>query len=203
MSEQLTMAWDDRRTHTGYETAEDLAQWYNRDNWRGHPDVQRLATEESLDILGWVGAVKLNIRGDIRTVIDGHLRIEIALLKNPEQLLPVDYYELTKEEEDFALTYLDTLTGEAETKPHQLSKLMERTRGMIADKEGLGAVQEGMMDRVRELLGGNGSDPGDAPEAQTDRADELQEKWQVQTGDLFGFGPFAKCPKCRKVHNLD
>jgi len=40
-------------------------------------------------------------------------------------------------------------------------------------------------------------------EPQVERAVELQKKWKVRTGDLFGLGAVAKCPKCGKIHNLD
>ena len=45
---------------------------------------------------------------------------------------------------------------------------------------------------------------GDADaEPQIDRAAELNEKWQVRTGDLFGLGKITKCPKCGKIHSMD
>jgi len=35
--------WADRRVNIGYETAEELAHCYNRENWRAHPENQRAA----------------------------------------------------------------------------------------------------------------------------------------------------------------
>jgi hypothetical protein len=44
--------------------------------------------------------------------------------------------------------------------------------------------------------------PSDA-EPQIDKAEELNKKWKVRAGDLFGLGAIAKCPGCGKVHSLD
>ena len=43
----------------------------------------------------------------------------------------------------------------------------------------------------------------DAPEAEMSRADELQEKWGVKLGDLWGIGRYTVCPKCGKMHALE
>ena len=40
------------------------------------------------------------------------------------------------------------------------------------------------------------------PEPDIDKAEELQAKWKVKTGDLYGLGKYTVCPKCGKVHNL-
>lgn len=54
------------------------------------------------------------------------------------------------------------------------------------------------------MLGGMGlKEETQDVEPQIDRAAELLEKWKVRTGDLFGLGAIAKCPKCGKIHNLD
>jgi hypothetical protein len=39
-------------------------------------------------------------------------------------------------------------------------------------------------------------------EPQISRAEELLEKWKVRTGDMFGLGAIARCPKCGKIHNI-
>ncbi|MFA5266195.1 MAG: hypothetical protein WC378_20420 [Opitutaceae bacterium] len=55
----------------------------------------------------------------------------------------------------------------------------------------------------KELLGNFDEDePADA-EPQIDKAAELNKKWKVRTGDLFGLGAYAKCPKCGKDHSID
>jgi hypothetical protein len=51
------------------------------------------------------------------------------------------------------------------------------------------------------MLQADKPDDADA-EPQISRADELQEKWGVRVGDLFGIGKFARCPKCNKEYNL-
>jgi hypothetical protein len=93
--------WKNRRIDTGLETAEALTSCYNRENWRSHPEIQRLATEDSLDTLGWIGQIKKSTISGL--MFDGHLRVELALLKNPQMLLPVDYYDLDEEETALAL----------------------------------------------------------------------------------------------------
>ena len=93
MTDTLTDIWADRRVKIGYETAEELAKCYNRENWRSHPENQRAATEESLDTLGLIGQVKKSTINNL--MFDGHLRVELALAKNPQMLLPVDYYDLS------------------------------------------------------------------------------------------------------------
>jgi len=54
-----------------------------------------------------------------------------------------------------------------------------------------------------EVLSGLAPDPPADPGPQVDKAAELQEKWRVKSGDLWGLGAFTVCPKCGKVHNLD
>lgn len=142
--------WPNRRIDTGFETAEALANCYNRDNWRAHPEVQRLATEESLDTLGWIGQVKKSTVTGL--MFDGHLRVELALLKNPQMLLPVDYYDLDEDETAFALTIHDSITEQAQPIPDKLAALMERTREMTAERPGLRA----MLEQLRERAGVNG-----------------------------------------------
>lgn len=114
--------WEDRRVKIGYDTAENLAKHYNRSNWRDHPDLQKAATGESLDTLGWVDQPKVNI--ETGNLFDGHLRVELALLKGKKTRIPVDYYELSKEEEKLALLTLDSTTELATVNSDRLVSLM-------------------------------------------------------------------------------
>ena len=55
---------------------------------------------------------------------------------------------------------------------------------------------------LRTLLDAEQEPTGDDPGAQVDKAAELQAKWGVKTGDLWGMGKYTKCPKCGKRHDL-
>jgi len=56
----------------------------------------------------------------------------------------------------------------------------------------------------KELLGLDfgGEPPADDPGAQMDKAEELREKWGVESGNMYGLGKFTVCPKCGKIHAL-
>jgi len=54
-----------------------------------------------------------------------------------------------------------------------------------AEDESLAALAAGGEDELRRLLEMAGQEPMGAPEAQIDKAAELQEKWQVKPGDIF------------------
>lgn len=188
--------WEDRRVRIGYESAEELAKHYNPLNFRGHPDSQRNATEESLDTLGYVGSIKKSLNSGV--VLDGHLRIEIALAKDPSIQLPVDYYDLTPDEELLALQILDATTEMAQPIADKLAALMERTRAIVADKPGLAA----MLESLRVKAGVNGKNGQGPPEEQpiTDKAEELQRKWQVKPGDVWQIDRhFIICGDCREA----
>ena len=55
---------------------------------------------------------------------------------------------------------------------------------------------------LRTMLDAENAPVGDDPGAQVDKAAELQAKWGVKTGDLWGMGKYTKCPKCGKRHDL-
>lgn len=174
--------WADRRVKIGYETAEELAKHAHELNWRGHPEGQANATNEALDSLGWIDEIKVNV--NTGNVFNGHLRISLALAKDPTMPLPVDYYDLTPDEELLALQVLDATTEMAEPIADKLAALMERTRGMTADRPGLAAMLEGLKARA----GMNGHQPGRDVEPQIDKADELRQKWGVSLGQVWQLG---------------
>lgn len=114
--------WVDRRTGTGYEQASDLLA--NPNNWRIHPDVQKQSLKGSLDSIGWMGAVKVNVTTG--HVIDGHLRAMIALRKGDETPVPVDYYELSEDEEKVSLASYDLITEAAVRDDDMLTALIDQ-----------------------------------------------------------------------------
>lgn len=51
-------------------------------NWRKHPDRQKKALGTALDSIGWIQDVIINQRTG--RMIDGHLRVELAIIKENE-----------------------------------------------------------------------------------------------------------------------
>ena len=116
----------------------------HRYNWRRHPDRQREALEGVLDNIGWIQDVIVNRRTG--HLIDGHLRVELAL-RRKEPSVPVVYVDLSEREEAIALASLDPISAMAETDKSNLDSLLrtvdsddERIQTLLsglADKEGL------------------------------------------------------------------
>jgi hypothetical protein len=101
-------------------------------NWRKHPESQQTYVKGSLDNLGWIRSVLVNLRTseeweipdrNKKTIIDGHLRLDLAL-KNGEKKIPVEYVDLSPEEERIALATLDPMAALAETDENQLKILL-------------------------------------------------------------------------------
>lgn len=95
------------------------------ENWRIHTSFQREALERILDRVGFVRPILVN-----RTtgrVVDGHLRVEIAL-KRDEETIPVDYVDLTEEEEALVLATHDPIASYARPFKDNVARVLERVR---------------------------------------------------------------------------
>ncbi len=92
-------------------------------NFRIHPSAQQSALSGSLDSLGWIQEVLVN--HNTGHVIDGHLRIQLAL-RNDEKSIPVTYLDLTEDEERLALLSLDPIAAMAATDKEQLETLLSQ-----------------------------------------------------------------------------
>jgi len=117
----------------------------NPQNWRRHPKEQRDALRAMLRGVGWVQRVIVN-----RTtghIVDGHLRVEVAMADN-EPAVPVIYVELSETEERAVLAAIDPIGGMAETDQAQLDELLD---GLKTGDDGLDAFLAG-------LVGGAGGD---------------------------------------------
>jgi DNA modification methylase len=76
-------------------------------NFRRHPGHQLDALRGSMGELGWVKSVIVNRRTGY--VLDGHARVEEAI-RQRIKTIPVEYVDLTPEEERIALAVLDPIT---------------------------------------------------------------------------------------------
>lgn len=170
-------AWKNRIVGYGEENPNQLLA--NPLNFRIHPKDQQAATEGSLDTLGWIDDVIIN--KTTGHVVDGHLRVTLAL-RNNAATVPVKYVELTEEEEAQALISLDPIAAMAATDKQKLDTLIHSVQS--DDKR--------VMEYIAELAEREGiqygAPPPNDPGAQIDKAEELREKWGVKLGDLWKLG---------------
>ena len=154
----------------------------NPSNFRLHPDSQRQALRGSLSDLGWIQRVIVN--RTTGNLIDGHARVEEALLLGNDTPVPFTEVELSEEEEALALTLLDPISAEAETSRAKLEMLLHRT------SSGNAAVMEFLAKQAEK----HGIVPPDGlssqPCAGGDDFDATPEEAQtrVQYGDLWQLG---------------
>ncbi len=173
--------WKNRIVESGEMPA---SQYLAHDkNARRHPNKQREALRGSLNAVGWVAPVIVSARSG--KLLDGHARIEEALSRDEAQPVPFVKVDVSEAEENLILASFDPITGLATYDREALDLLLRET------STGEAALQELMS----ELAAANelyvdppsAGEPSDA-EPQIDRAAELNEKWQVKTGDLFQIG---------------
>jgi ParB-like chromosome segregation protein Spo0J len=94
----------------------------NPHNWRTHPADQQAALSGALAEVGWVAEVTVN--QTTGHVVDGHLRIELAVARM-EPRVPVTYVDLSEDEERLVLASLDPLAAMAEAEATKLAELLE------------------------------------------------------------------------------
>lgn len=114
----MSTAWQNRIV--AHEDVDPSSLVANPENWRRHPSYQRKAVGAVLDRVGWIQDVIVNRRTG--HMIDGHLRVELALQRG-ETSVPVVVVELSEDEERLMLATLDPLAGMADTDAAMLSKL--------------------------------------------------------------------------------
>lgn len=125
------MALENRIVKYGTEDPHALAG--NPYNFRKHPDRQNAVVDGSLEEIGWIDEVLVNLRTSeawpegergVLTVIDGHLRRDIAIAR-AEATVPVKYVDLTPDEERLALALLDESTALAQRDVETLGELLQ------------------------------------------------------------------------------
>jgi DNA modification methylase len=93
----------------------------NPENWRVHPKNQQESMQGALDDIGWVAGITINQNTGL--VVDGHLRLDLAL-RQGEQLVPVTIVDLTPEEEAAVLATLDPISAMAKTDKNKLRTVL-------------------------------------------------------------------------------
>lgn len=94
----------------------------NPKNWRRHPVHQKEVLDEVLSTVGWVQEVIVN--KDTGLIVDGHLRVELAISKG-ESEIPVKYVSLSAKEEATILATIDPIAALAETDKNAIQELAD------------------------------------------------------------------------------
>lgn len=109
------------------------------DNARRHPAPQREALRGSLDTLGWAAPILVSKHSQF--LLDGHARVEEALTRDENTLIPVIEVDLTEAEEKLFLASFDYITYLATYDRDQLDTLL---RSVNTDNEALQTMLAGM-----------------------------------------------------------
>jgi len=149
----------------------------NPRNWRTHPADQQQALAGALGDVGWVAEVTVN--QTTGHVVDGHLRIDLALARH-EPTVPVTYVELSEAEERLVLATLDPLAAMAEAEVAKLAGLLEGLAPADAALRALldNLARENDLDSLRAGL----VDPDEVPPVPEPAA------VYVQPGELYALG---------------
>ena len=110
---------DSRIKELRYVKASDLLP--NPENWRRHPEHQRVALRSMMERIGYADALIARETDDGLMLIDGHLRQE----ESGDDLVPVLVTDLDETEARELLATLDPLASLAETDSAALSALLE------------------------------------------------------------------------------
>jgi DNA modification methylase len=147
----------------------------NEHNWRLHDRAQQRALVGALREVGWVAPVTVNRRSS--HIVDGHLRVELALSRN-EPTVPVTFVDLSESEERLVLSSLDPIGAMATADRDKLAELLRD----------LTPTEEGLQNLLTELADRNGIrrlglvEPDDLP------PEPEQTEIYVQPGELWLLG---------------
>lgn len=112
--------WRNRIVRQGEKPAIDFLA--NPLNWRIHPLFQQQAVKGVLDTIGWIQQVVESDKTGV--LLDGHLRVELALSEGEQTPVPYIAVDVSPEEEALILATLDPLSALAVTDNNQLKGLL-------------------------------------------------------------------------------
>ncbi len=176
-----------RNRIVGYAEAAPDSLLANPGNRRVHPEAQQHALSGVLGDVGVVAPVIINRRTSdvwpvndrgVETMLDGHLRVTLAL-RGQQPSIPVSYVDLTPAEEAEVLATLDPIGAMATADAAQLDALLREVHTSEA------AVAQMLSDLAKQNGLDYGKAAGEAPEPEIDHAAELQAKWQTCAAQLW------------------
>jgi len=118
----------------------------NPKNWRTHPEYQKSSVRKLLETVGWVARVTVYTHPDgTLELVNGHLRTDIA----DDDLVPVDYTDLTPAEADLMLATMDQTSALAGVDTSRHRALLEGLRVIGAPLESVGYSEATLRDAMR------------------------------------------------------
>jgi hypothetical protein len=162
--------WENRLV--GQEMRDPRTLTPNPRNWRKHPKLQGDALGGAISQIGWVAPITYNVRTS--HVVDGHLRLELALRRG-EDMVPVNLVDLSQEEENVAIATLDPISAMATENETMLKDLLsdidveddalQKMLDDLAKNAGIDdpekELQQGKIDKIMELMNAWGVEDGD------------------------------------------
>lgn len=145
-------------------------------NFRVHPTEQQLAMAGALDEIGWIQRVVVNKRTG--NVVDGHLRVQLALRKGAPTV-PCLYVDLTDAEERLALATLDPISAMAVTDKAVLADLLGSIDRQNEALQGLLDQLAKQAKGVNEDLAAGATDPNAVPALRAEATSQLGDLWQL------------------------
>lgn len=130
MAESANGIWQNRIV--GYGDVDPESLLASPSNWRIHPTLQQQALAAVLEGVGIVQNILVNRRSsdlwplgerDVETLVDGHLRVILAL-RSGQPEIPVTYLDLTPAEEALVLATLDPISAMAVADKEKLDALL-------------------------------------------------------------------------------
>src|SRR6266545_6413558 len=125
----MNQPWQNRIV--GHDDVDPMTLKGHAKNIRTHASAQRRLLEAALDELGHVGKIVVSQR--TRRVLNGHLRVELAIGRD-EQTIPVTWIDVDEDEELIVLAFFDQIGEGADIDPAKLKATFSRVK---ADSEGL------------------------------------------------------------------
>ena len=159
-----------------------------------HPDAQIALLANIIKAQGWRNPIVVSDRSGY--IIKGHAR-RLAALKLGLTEVPVDLQHYADEATEMADMIADNRIAElAEIDDALLKDALQHLDTGAIDMTLTGFT----MDELASMLT---TAPPPTPEAQTDKADELQAKWNVQPGDVYSIGSHRLiCGDCRDAETV-
>lgn len=137
-------------------------------NWRIHPKPQQEAMAGALNEIGWIQEVIVNQQTG--NLVDGHLRVTLALRNGETTPVPVKFVDLTPEEEALALLSLDPIAAMADSDKQKVDELLREVQtgeaglqamldefaqglGIVSpDFEPVGVEEQGRLDEKKKVV---------------------------------------------------